>query len=229
MGKTEQRSFGGCMVGVALLGVVLLLLIGMLLGPDRVSERRRRRRCAQQLKELAQGLAVYVDAFGRGNWYPCPVGRGAKLADYNGAEWLASLYWTGVVSDPEVYICPSSPDTNGDGRDLGRHRATTAFGSQTVSYAGMHYRSLSDSGAAIPASFPPSPAATPMACDDTQGAINHGERNNGGMNVLFFDGHIEFKRTTGFTDGQPDPDTFPGIDLERGVGQTGGLLWRLRN
>jgi hypothetical protein len=59
--------------------------------------------------------------------------------------------------------------------------------------------------------FPPS---EPMACDDTEGTVNHGSAGNGGMAVLFFDSHAEFWRDTK-------------VDLEHGVG-TGELLL-LRN
>ena len=62
--------------------------------------------------------------------------------DYTGAAWLASLYWGGFITDPGFYICPSSPDSNRNGEDIGTHHAVSGkFGSQTVSYAGMHYRS----------------------------------------------------------------------------------------
>ena len=55
-----------------------------------------------------------------------------------------------------------------------------------------------------------------MASDDTQGPINHGSKPRGGMNVMFFDSHVEWKAREQ-------------IDLERAVGRTGGLLARLRN
>ena len=56
----------------------------------------------------------------------------------------------------------------------------------------------------------PSPAAGDYAFDllvfnydsgawvatDTQGDINHGTLRNGGMNVLFFDSHVEFRMNT---------------------------------
>ncbi len=58
------------------------------------------------------------------------------------------------------------------------------------------------------------PSSAPMACDDTQEPINHGEKDNGGMNVLFFDSHVEWW-------------THERVDLERGVGT--GALVHLRN
>ena len=203
--------------GLALL-MVIAILAGMLLPAlARAREEARRIRCRNNLHQIAMGMATYLNEHGDCRYYPFPLGRGTRPDDFSGAEWLASLYWTNVVPDPGAFICPSSPDTNDNGADLGEDRAEPGvFGDQTVSYAGMHYRSLTDREgrpAAIPADYPPN---VPMASDDTQGSVNHGEPRNGGMCVLFFDSHVEFK-------------TNRDIDLERGVGQTGGLLQLLRN
>ena len=56
----------------------------------------------------------------------------------------------------------------------------------------------------------------PLASDDTQGAINHCWRRHVGMNVLFADGHTEFREANE-------------LDPEHAVGQKDGLLSRLRN
>ena len=200
--------------------ILLLLAVAMLIRrgaclPAR--EEARRIRCFSNLNQLAKGMATYLTEHGDNRWYPCPLGRGRNPRDYNGAEWLASLYWTGVIPDPGVFLCPSTRDANDNGRHLGATRAGALFGSQTVSYAGLHYYSLAD-GAGNPR---PSALSddllpdTPMASDDTQGTINHGTADNGGMCVLF-GSHIDWK-------------TSAEIDLEHGVGQKGGLLWRLRN
>ena len=164
-------------------------------------------------------MAAYVAEFGDNRWLPFPLDRRRVPHDFNGAEWLASLYWTGVVEEPQVFICPASGDTNREGADLGTHHAIPGrFGPRTVSYAGLHYYSRTD------ASGKPRPGALindlapsePIASDDTQGAVNHGTSDSGGMCVRFFDSHVEWK-------------THEEIDLERGVGQKGGPLWRLRN
>jgi prepilin-type processing-associated H-X9-DG protein len=158
-------------------------------------------------------MATYLDEYGDGRWFPYPTGRGLDPHGFNGAEWLASLYWTRVVRDPGVFICPSSADSNDDGLDLGKDRAIQGrFGPGTVSYAGMHYSSLGD-GVAIPADYPPN---KPMASDDTEGRIHHrgGLMCSEGMNVLFFDSHVEDRSF---------------VDLEHAVGQAGGLLEQLRN
>jgi len=215
----EQR--GPTFLEIAALVVVLTLLAGVLLPALRPARESSGGRdpCRSNLCQLAKGMAMYLNALGDNRWYPCSLGRGFYPDDYNGAEWLASLYWTGIVTDPGLFVSPGSGDTNYAGEDLGTHHVIPGkFSSQTVSYAGMHYYSLTDKAGspvagAIRDDFPPN---EPMASDDTEGTINHGTRDEGGMHVLFFDSHVEFWTNTK-------------IDLERGVGMKGGPLWRLRN
>ena len=214
--------------------VVTIVIVGLLAVLVALAARCGRReypirmRCRNNLNQLAKGMATYLNESGGGRWYPFPFDRSRVPHDYSGAEWLASLYWVGVMPDPGVYVCPNSRDSNADGRDLGtRLGGAPTFGSRTVSYAAMHYYSLTDTDGlptpgAIADDFPPN---LPMASDDTQGAINHGKRNSGGMAVLFFDSHVEFR-------------TNAELDLETSVGDRSGgphhyaeksILWQLRN
>ncbi|MFC1806355.1 hypothetical protein ACFL09_05175, partial [Planctomycetota bacterium] len=171
---------------------VLVVVVGGLVPVScaRARVEARRIRCRNNLNSLAKCMATYVHEHGGGRWYPFPLGRGTRPDDFNGAEWLASVYWCGVLIEPRVFLCPSTRDTHQGGRDVGTRRAIPGrFGSQTVSYAGMHYRSLTAADGrptpgAIPDELPPN---MPMASDDTQGSINHGRAGNSGMAVLFFD------------------------------------------
>jgi len=219
MAETRGLPLAEVLAVLAAIAVLGVLALHYHLATLRSREDARRIRCRSNLCQLGKGMATYLNEHGDGRWCPCPLGRGRDPSNYNGAEWLASLYWTDLVPDPSVFICPSAPDMNYDGEDLGTHHAVPGrFGSQTVSYAGLHYYSLTDkvgnpTAGAIREDFPPN---EPMACDDTEGTINHGTPDNGGMSVLFFDSHVEFWFNTR-------------IDLERGVGMKGGPLWRLRN
>ena len=200
-----------------------------------------RRRCTNNLNQLAKGMWVYINEYGDARFLPWPTGRvgcggteSAEAADFGGAKWLASLYWTRTLPDPGVFVCPSSGDSNADGRDLGDH-GCRGPGFQAgpdgklkpgaVSYAGMGSTSVAVyervklkrpglvTKSAVRDDFPPN---EPMACDDTEGTINHssGLWRRAGMNVLFFDTHVEFW----------PPDK---VDLEHGVGK--GELVILRN
>jgi hypothetical protein len=153
----------------------------------------------------------------------------AARPDFGGAEWLATLYWTRIIPEPAVFICPSSGDSNRDGADLGRDGCPGGqpLSPGAVSYAafgdvsaGIYMASKMGKGAGYATSRIPVrhsygfPVSAAMACDDTEEPINHGTKGNGGMIVLFFDSHKEYW-------------THERVDLERGVGT--GELVHLRN
>jgi len=221
-----KRWAGLTLVELLVLIGVIALIAGLILpGMARQREESRRLRCRNNLDQLAKGMASYQNEHGDG-WrgYSVPLGRCARGSGaniYNGAEWLASLSWVGIIRNPDVFLCPISGDSNADGKDLGSKCVNDVaggnFGSQTVSYAAMWWKSVNTAtGAGLLDDFL---AHDPMACDDTQGGINHGTARNGGMNVLFFDSHVEFK-----TNAELD------ISTEHGsVGKKPGLLWRLSN
>ena len=220
-GSRSRRGAGFTLIEVVVM-VFLVTAVAALLLPalSRPREERHSLRCRNNLNQLAKGMATYLNEHGDNRWFSCPLGRGLDPDDYNGAEGLASLYWTGVVPDPGVFICADSLDTNEDGVDLGTRVAAATFGSQTVSYAGMHYYSQADPTRGFPPGairedYPPN---KPMASDDTEGDINHGTLRNGGMNVLFFDSHVEFRMNTE-------------LDLRHAVGDTSpdALLTELSN
>ena len=225
-GEKMKKRQGFTLIELLVVIAIIAILAGMLLPAlARAREEARRIRCRNNLNQLAKGMATYLNEHGDNRFYPCPLGRteakGSGKDTYNGAEWLASLYWTGVIPDPGVFVCPSSPDNNTNGKDIGCKESGDAggkFTTQTISYAGMWWKSVkTDIGGAIRDDFPPNEA---MASDDTQGGINHGEKNNGGMALLFFDSHVEFKTIT-----ELDISTETGA-----VGRTPkSLLWRLKN
>jgi len=233
MARSRGITLAEMLLTVLVLGLAVALLAYALMRPrwdnTRVS-------CRARLNQISKGMATYLNEYGDNRFYPCPLGRGLEPNDYSGAEWLASLYWTTCIPDPGIFLCPSALDWSDDQEsDLGRHHAVTGrFGPQTVSYAGMHYHSMTDaSGRPIPApirdDFPPNEV---MACDDTEGQVNHGPRySNPGMNVLFFDSHAEFWPQGGPPSWDYVAQAFPGwtTDIEQSVGQKGGPLWRLRN
>ena len=190
-----KKRQGFTLIELLVVIAIIAILAGMLLPAlARAREEARRIRCRNNLNQLAKGMATYLNEHGDNRFFPCPLGRMDDGADdYNGAEWLASLYWTGVIPDPGVYICPSSPDTNEDGIDIGTRLQAATFGTQTISYAGMHYSSDRTTSGAIRDDYPPN---KPMGSDDTQGDINHGTLSNGGMSILFFDSHVEFRTNT---------------------------------
>ncbi len=219
------------LIGVLALGLGIWLLAGALSRSSRPREGTIRMRCREHLRQLSKGMATYLNECGDNRFYPWPAGRPGcgPVANptFGGAEWLATLYWTRIIPDPGTFICPSSSDSVGEPPELGSSGAPGGkpLPASAVSYAamgalsvGIYLSSKQSKGAAYATSklairddFPPN---EPMASDDTQGPINHGERDNGGMAVLFGDSHVEYW-------------THTRVDLETGVGQ--GDLCALRN
>ena len=221
--KRRGITMAELLIGVGVLALAILLLCYAV---HYQRGEARRIRCQGNLNQLAKGIWPYLKNYGDSRFYPWPVGRPgcgtAANPRFGGAEWLAALYWTKILPDPGCFICPASLDSNEDGRELG---ADGCPGNQplppsAVSYAGMGDRSVgiymaskmgraryATSRITVPDDFPP---GVPMACDDTEEPINHGRAGNGGMNVLFFDSHVEWW-------------THERVDLERGVG-TGELV-----
>ena len=159
--------------------IIAGMILPMLARP--CGEDTRKMRCRTHLKQIHMAMTQYVDTWGEHKWYPFPVQ--ANHGDYNGAHFLAALYWSGVMTEPALFLCQESKDTNHDGQDLGTHAPSPKFSGQTVSYASKGRSNCF--GKAMTDSYPPE---TAMACDDTEGSRNHKD----GMNILFFDSRAEW-------------------------------------
>ncbi len=221
MGKREAVTLREVLLVTLGLGICLTLLLQV----PKMREQSRRITCRNHLNCNAKAMATYLNECGDNRWYPWPMGRGLRPDGFTGAEWFATNYWLRIHPDPNCFLCPSSGDTNHDGRDFGRDRAVPGlFGTQTVSYAalgdtsvGIYLASRLGKGASYATSklpirddFPPREV---MACDDTEGTPNHGGQ---GMSVLFFDSHVEYWGRDR-------------IDPARSVGASGTELVYLRN
>ena len=226
---------------LVLLAILAIAIAFLIYAMTRSRSEARLIRCRNNLNGLGKGMWTYMNEHGDDRFLAWPTGRAgcggtqsAEAADFGGAEWLASLYWVRILPDTGVFICPNSGDSNADGRNLG-DRGCRGPGFQAgpdgklkldaVSYAGIGSTSVAVyervklkrpglvTKSAVRDDFSQN---EPIACDDTEGTINHpsGLWRSGGMNVLFFDTRLEF---------------WPAdrVDLEHGVGE--GELVHLRN
>jgi prepilin-type processing-associated H-X9-DG protein len=180
------------LVVVEILVVVACVIIVWLL----LSSAHRRPRdesakvhCQSNLSQIAKAMNMYLLQYGNNSMYAIPA------QSFRGDCWLAELYWSGIVKEPKGFLCYNSDDS---GTIPARRPANLALGSaiapDAISYAGLckgltgrfaHRNTRTFTEAAISES-------SALACDDNEGTNYHGD----GMNVVYFDGHTEFKPGT---------------------------------
>jgi prepilin-type processing-associated H-X9-DG protein len=146
-------------------------------------------KCMNNLRQLGTGMIQYIDQYGKGRYYSWP---GPQKPSFIGGQWVASMYWTKMLCEPDLYVCPKSGDENDDGGALGR--SFGPIGPRHVSYAGRT--------GILGAIEDKMPSNTVMMSDDTEATANHDDR---GMNLLYFDAHVEWNQHV-----SPLPEGEPG-------------------
>jgi len=182
------------LVDLAILIVLIVILAGVLLPALNSRGSRgcsRKMHCKNNLRQLGTGMIQYIDQYGKGRYYTWP---GPRKASFNGAQWIASMYWVSLLNEPDLFICPSSVDDNDSGGELGRR--FTSLSSIGVSYAGRDgmMGALIDKMA----------SNTLMMSDDSDDPPNHDD----GVNLLYFDAHVEWSQSISpLAEGEPGKAT----------------------
>jgi type II secretory pathway pseudopilin PulG len=83
---------------IAILAAILLPVLGT------AREKANQAACTNNLKQLGVGLELYKQGPGKNRYWPRA----------NGSAFVISLYIYEVISEPDVFICPSTTDENGD-------------------------------------------------------------------------------------------------------------------
>jgi prepilin-type processing-associated H-X9-DG protein len=156
--------------------LVVSVLAGM--GGLPVLFTRRKMTCSSGPRQLGTGMIQYIDQYGKGRYYTWP---NTPMTSFNGAQWIASMYWTSLLNEPGLYLCPSSVDDNDDGGELGRR--FTALRDIDVSFVGRDGR--------MGVIVDKMPSNTLMMCDDAEDPPSHDE----GVNLLYFDAHVEWSKS----------------------------------
>jgi len=215
MKKTSGRAITNAFTLIELLVVIAIIsiLAGILL-PTLMNARKMamRTNCTNNLRQLGIGLQQYLDGPGDHRYYPYPTednawvkpGGGGDIArgqGFSGASFLAALYWSGVLRDPGVFICPGTTDSNRKGADIGKQpegggKNEPGWNAQFDKPDGSHVSYASKAQWTMPKGMPITcnslPSDTVIACDDTDGNPNHDD----GFCVLYADTHVSFYTTT---------------------------------
>ncbi|MDP6355201.1 MAG: hypothetical protein QF473_08885 [Planctomycetota bacterium] len=158
-----------------LIGLILVLFSIIYTAKLGAREEARKMKCKGNLRCLGTGMIQYIDQYGKGRYYTWP---NTERASFNGSQWIASLYWTSLINERDIYLCPSSVDDNDDGGALGRK--FTSLRAMDVSYAGRDGR--------LGVIVDKMPSNTLMMCDDGDDPANHDD----GVNLMYFDAHVEW-------------------------------------
>ena len=188
--RLSRKAF--TLIDLAILLLLIAVVAGVLLPAlARRREEARRGSCHNRLRQLGTGMIQYIDQFGKGRYYTWP---GPQKASFTGAQWIASMYWTSLLNEPELYICPSTSDENASGGELGRR--FTSLAPRHVSYASRN--------GMMGVIIDKMRSNTMMMTDDTEGRRNHSD----GITLLYFDAHVEWGETVSpLAEGEPGKAT----------------------
>ncbi len=170
------------LVVIAIIGILAGILLPAL---GRARESARRTQCASNLKQI--GLAINMYSNDNNGAFPTVSGSAASAE----MQSLGQLY-DAYITDRKVFKCASdSGVSDASVLTLTAGTATVAnssFGSSTCSYGyDDNHTSTDDPGVAIAADAHGGTGGTAALSN------NHASK---GQNVLYIDGHVEWKGTT---------------------------------
>lgn len=161
------------LIVIAIIAILIALLLPSL---TKVQESAKQTNCKGNLDQFGKMMQLYLQSRGKNVNYP----------DTDGAGFVVRLYQVGELSEPNVYLCPSTSDLNGDGEELERVTAED-IAENACSYAG---RKNADQ-AVYPGIFDlqKETTETPIIADDLNEPDGNETNHDRQSNFLFLDGH----------------------------------------
>jgi len=187
-----KRRSGLTAIEVLFVIVIVLIVAVIYVGmrPRGHPGHSHRLACQSNLHELAKAMHVYMARHGGNSMFPVPA------ESFRGTDWLAILYWKGLIRDPAVLLCPANKSKAEmpmradlqsyvwDGSDSAPYCEYAARGKGSAVIAHGVAETLVFTDVVL--------ANTPMAADLFDPADEHLRNHVNGINVVFFDSHVEW-------------------------------------
>ena len=187
------------LVVIAIIAILAAMLLPAL---ARAREEARKTVCKNNLKQCGLALAIYANDFG--DFYACfaappVVGNQLDITmtslddAHLGSRNMLSLLFRNYVTEAKLFVCPSAPEE--PAADYKGWYSDDDLTEKECSYAYDPYKMIGyRPNVGIMGDRPLGPNADPVV---DRNSPNH---NNHGQNVLFVDGHVEWRTTMLETD-----------------------------